>query len=121
MRLGVQLLIVIALGLVLAMFLPWWSIAIAGFAAGFLIHEHHGRSFLGGFLGSLILWASAAIVITLRTGSPLADMFAKLLPIRINGIGLAFVAGIIAGIVAGFGGMAGDAMRRAIFAKPKRR
>ena len=114
MRFGIQLLIVMGLGLVLAMFMPWWSIALAGAVPGFLIHGHRGRSFLAGFLGALLLWTGAAIIMTMVTGSDLPDRFAMLLPIPMNGIGLAFVSGVIGGIVGGLGGFTGDSMRRLI-------
>ena len=114
MRFGIQMLIVFAAGLVLAYLLPWWTIAIAGAVAGFLIHGHRGRSFLAGFLGGLLLWTGAAILMSLMTGSELPNMFAKLLPIPMNGIVLAIVAGIIGGIVGGLGAFTGDALRQAI-------
>jgi hypothetical protein len=114
MRFGIQMLIVLGLGLILAMFMPWWSIALAGAVPGFLIHGHRGRSFLAGFVGALLLWAGAAIVMILMTGSDLGDKFALLLPIPLNGIGLAFVSGIIGGLVGGFGGFTGDSLRRLV-------
>jgi hypothetical protein len=114
MRFGIQLLIVFAVGLVLAYLLPWWSIALAGGVAGFLMHGHRGRSFLAGFLGAMLLWTGAALVMSFATGSALPDMFAKLLPFPLNGIGLAFVSGVIGGIVAGLAAFTGDAMRTAV-------
>jgi hypothetical protein len=113
------MIIVVGIGLVLALLLPWWSIAVAGAIGGFLIHGHRGRSFLAAFLGALLLWAGAAILMTLTSGSALPDMFAQLLPIPLNGMGLAVVAGVVGGIVAGLGGFTGDSIRR--FAdKPRR-
>lgn len=114
MRFGIQMLIVLGLGLILALFMPWWSIALAGAVPGFLIHGHRGRSFLAGFVGALLLWTGTAIVLMLMTGSDLGDKFALLLPIPLNGIGLAFVSGIIGGLVAGFGGFTGDSLRRLV-------
>ena len=114
MRFGIQFLIVFGVGLVLAFLLPWWSIAIAGAVAGFLIHGHRGRSFLAGFLGALVLWAGAALLMSWTTGSELPNMFAKLLPFPMNGFGLAFVSGVIGGIVAGLGAFTGDSLRKAI-------
>jgi hypothetical protein len=114
MRLLIQLSIVFVLGLVLAFVLPWWSIALAGFAGGYFMHGHRGRSFLAGFLGALILWSGAAILMSFTTGSQLPDMFAKLLPIPMNGMGLALVAGVIAGLVAGFAAFTGDSVQRIV-------
>lgn len=117
MRILYPVLFVIVVGLVLAQFLPWWSIALAGAGAGFLFRGHYGKTFLGAFLGALLLWAGAAIFITQSTGSDLGDKFAKLMGLPANGLLLAVVAGVLAGLIAGFAAMTGDAIGRIV--KPK--
>lgn len=107
-----QLAFIIMTGLILAQFLPWWSIAIAAAAAGFLWCGHRGRSFLAGFLGGMLLWAGAAIYFTQVTGSDLGDKFAQLMGLPPNGRMLAMVAGVVAGVVAGFAAFTGDSLRR---------
>jgi hypothetical protein len=107
-----QTLFIVVVGLVLAQFLPWWSITFAGVLAGWLWCGHRGRSFFAGFLGGLLLWTGAALVIMLSTGSDFPDKFAKVMFLPPNGILLAIVAGVVAGLVAGIAAYTGDSLRR---------
>jgi hypothetical protein len=118
MRLLYPIAFVILVGLLLAQFLPWWSIALAGAGAGYLWDGHRGRSFLFGFLGGFLLWTVAAILITYSTGSDLGDRFAKMMQLPANGTLLAVVSGVIAGLVAGFAAFTGDSIRR--ISRPKK-
>jgi hypothetical protein len=120
MRLLYPILFVVVAGLVLAQLLPWWSIAIAGAAAGYIWSGHRGRSFLFGFLGGWLLWTAAAILITQSTGSDLGDRFAKLMSLPASGLLLAVVSGVIAGLVAGFAAFTGDSLKRIISPKKAR-
>ena len=60
MKLLLQIVVVAALGWVLAQFLPWWSIALAGGLAALGMTRHLGRSFLAGFLGGFIFQGSSS-------------------------------------------------------------
>ncbi|MFN8395255.1 MAG: hypothetical protein U0176_11455 [Bacteroidia bacterium] len=111
-RTALIILVVALLGLGLAQILPWWSIAIAGMAAGWFLRGNRGRSFFGGFLGGWLLWAGAAMGITLTTGSDLADKFSTLMGFGGNGMILALISGVIAGLVAGFAAFTGDSLRQ---------
>jgi hypothetical protein len=107
-----QVLFVAVAGLLLAQFLPWWSIAIAGVLAGWLWCGHRGRSFFAGFMGGLLLWSVAAVVIMQSTGSDLGDRFAQVAGLPASGTLLAVVSGVVAGLVAGFAAFTGDSLRR---------
>lgn len=111
-RLGLIIVTVAVLGLLLAQFLPWWSIALAGLVAGWFLRGHRGRSFLGGFVGGWLLWAGAALTISLTTGSDLADKFSTLMGFGGNGMVLALISGVIAGLVAGIAAFTGDSIRQ---------
>ena len=54
MKFLLQLIVIALLGLVFEMLLPWWSIALAAFAGGFILATR--ANFLAGFLGIGILW-----------------------------------------------------------------
>jgi uncharacterized membrane protein len=112
MKLLKQIVVVLLLGWLLAQFLPWWSVAIAGGIAGFAISKKVGRAFLGGFLGIFILWAVVALLQTTGTGSDLHEKFAQLLPLPLNGTGLIFFSALIGGLAGGLGGWTGTLLRK---------
>ncbi|MFM2376351.1 MAG: hypothetical protein RLZZ165_1448 [Bacteroidota bacterium] len=120
MRILYQASTVILAGLILAQFLPWWSIALSGFGAGFQWSGSRFRSFLGGFLGALLLWTVTAMLIAQWTGSDLGDKFAMLVGLPGDARLLALVAGGIGGFVAGIAAVAGDGFRQAFFPAKKR-
>ena len=112
MRLILQILVTAFLGLILAQFMPWWSVAIAAAAAGYFFKGHRGKSFLAGFLGIFLLWFLAALYIKISTGSDFPDRFAMLFPFPLSGTALMAVSGVIGGLVGGFGAFTGDSLQR---------
>lgn len=121
MKLIQQILIVALAGYLLAQFLPWWSVALAG-ALGALLREGvPGRSFWAGFLGIFVLWAGMAGAQMINTGSDLPEKFSQLLPGSPGGLGLLLIAAFIGGLIAGLGGLSGALSYRAVFGKPRRR
>lgn len=111
MKLLIHIAIVALLGFVLALFLPWWNVAIAGFLGGFLIRRSYGSAFLGSFLGIFLLWCGMALYISWSTGSPLPNRVAELISPSLSGTGLAIVTGIVGGLVAGVASVAARAFR----------
>lgn len=116
MRILLQILVVAFLGLVLAQFMPWWSAAIAGAAAGYFFAGHRGRSFLAGFLGIFLLWAFTAIYLRYAASSDFPDRFAQLFGPSVSGTMLVVITGMIGGIAGGFGAFTGDSLKR-LFSK----
>lgn len=111
MKLLIHIIIVALLGFVLAQFLPWWSIAIAGLIPTLFMKRKYAGAFFGSFLGIFLLWTGMAIWISSSTGSPLPDRIAEMISPSMSGLGLAFLTGTIGGLVAGFAGLAGRAFR----------
>ena len=110
-QLSIQLVLVLGLGLLLGMFLPWWSVAIAGFAGSYLIRSNSARSFFGSFLGIFLLWLAMAAIVMGTTGSPMPERFAGVMGLPPNGWLLAVVSAAGGGLVAGFAGIAGRSFR----------
>lgn len=104
-------LVVAVLAILLALFLPWWSVAIAGFAGPWIVKRGFGASFAGGFLAVFLLWTGMALWISFSTASPLPDRVALLISPSLSGIGLALVSGAIGGLVAGTGSIAARILR----------
>ncbi len=111
MKILIHILIVALLGFVMAQFLPWWNVAIAGFLAALLLRRSYGQAFFGGFLGIFILWTGMAFWITWSTGSPLPERVAEMISPSMSDWGLALLTGVIGGLVAGFASIAGRAFR----------
>ena len=111
MKLIIQIVVTALLGLILVQFLPWWSIAIAGVIGGLSSRSNLFMSFLGGFLGIFLLWSLAALLILWGTESPLPDRVGDLMPLKMDGTGLAFFSGLIGGLVAGFAALTGRILR----------
>lgn len=114
MKLLIQIVIVLVLGWILAQFLPWWSVAVAGGLAGFVNSKKGGRSFLGGFLGIFVLWAVVALLQTTGTDSDLHVRFAELLPLPLSGTGLILFSALIGGLAGGLGGLSGTLLRKSL-------
>ncbi len=109
MRLFVQILVIIVLGYMLELFLPWWGIAVAAFAGGVLVTTQ--SNFLAGFIGIGLLWASKALLTDLTTNVELADRVARIFMLNNKAL-LLLVTFAISGLVGGFAAMSGGALRR---------
>lgn len=94
----------------LQMMLPWWSVAIAGFAIGFIVYTRGFTSFLTGFLGVGILWFLLAMIIDVQTGSILTARVAAIFSLPYNWL-LILVTSVIGGIAGGFGALTGSHLR----------
>lgn len=108
MRFPVQIIVIIFLGYLLEIFLPWWAIAIAAFVGGVLVHTH--SSFLAGFIAIGLLWAGKALLTDLTTDVDLADRVARIFMLH-NKVLLLLVTFVISGLVGGFSAMSGAALR----------
>lgn len=115
MKVLLQILIVAVLALLMEMWLPWWSVAIAGGLGGLLLGGSGMRGFAAGFLGVGILWAVAALRLSAGTESGLAERLGAMLPGQPGGVALAVVSGVIGGLVAGFAGASGARLRGSVW------
>jgi hypothetical protein len=108
MKFLIQLITIFILAYVFELFLPWYSVALAAFAMGWLFHSN--ANFLAGFLGIGLLWLAKAWLIDSASLSPLADNVARLLVVKQKAL-LYLVMMLLGGLVGGFAAMAGSALR----------
>lgn len=86
---------------VLSLFLPWWSIMVAGFIAGLFIGLKKSAVFFIPFLAVLVLWVVQAYILSSGNDFILGNKIARLLPLNGNVYLLLLVTGIIGGLAAG--------------------
>ena len=109
MRLAVQMVVILVLGVFLELFLPWWSVAVAAFAGGALVTTR--MNFLGGFLAIGVLWLGKAMIMDLSTDSDLAARVAMIFMLQSKTL-LILLTLLLGGLVGGFAAMTGGALRK---------
>jgi hypothetical protein len=97
----------------LSLFLPWWVVAPACFAAAISLKVKPLESFLAGFASVSILWAGMAWYLSLSNDHVLAHRMSQVILNKDNPILLVAVTGLIGGITAGLSALSGALMRRA--------
>ena len=100
------------------MYLPWWSVVIAGFLISLILSSKGLSSFFAGFLGVGLLWLFLAWRIDSVTGSILTEGVAAIFSLP-NSLLLILVTSIVGGIAGGFGALAGSHLR-SIFMQDRR-
>jgi hypothetical protein len=111
MRFLLSFLLIVLLGFITGIFLPWWSIAIVAFLVALLLPQSLARSFLAGFSGIFFLWALVALWIDLKNESVLSVKIAELFPLQGSTMLLIFITALVGALVAGFAAMSGSSIR----------
>ena len=111
MKFIVAIILTALLAFVGGIFLPWWSIAIAGLFVAILINQRSGIAFLSGFLGVFLLWVLLSWWINVKNEGILATKIASVLPLGGSAFILILVTGFIGGLVAGFAALSGSYLR----------
>jgi hypothetical protein len=89
-------------------FLPWWSVAIAGFISGIWLLQKPGMSFLSSFTAVFLLWGGFALFRSQMNDDILATRFALLILKSDNPLMLVLLTGMIGGLVSGLGSLSGS-------------
>lgn len=106
-------LLLVVLALILQLFLPWWSVAVAAFLYGFLFVHKPGRAFLAGFLAIFLLWGIMAAYITWVNDGILADRLASLFSLPHGSLAVLATA-LTGGLTGGFAALAGSLLRKVV-------
>ncbi len=104
MKFIVSSIITAALAFAFGLFLPWWSIALAGMLTGFFIPQKLSLSFLSAFLGVFLFWGIMSFFMSYSNDHILAKRISMLV-IKRNSPHLiilltAFLGGITSGVSA---------------------
>lgn len=107
MKFLLQLLAILLSALVVQLYLPWWTMAIAAFAFGYLLKS--SQNFFAGFLAIALLWGGYAFFLDSAAAAPLAERVAGIL--SINKTLLFFATSLLGGLVAGFACLTGSLLK----------
>ncbi len=105
MRSLMAILFTAILAWVAGIWLPWWSVAVAAAIVAVTLPQSPGKAWVSGFLGILILWAVAAVVINLRNETVLAPKMAAILPLQGSVVLLILVTAVIGALAGGMGAL----------------
>ena len=94
----------------LQIYLPWWSVVIAGFAISFILSSGGMSSFFAGFLGVGLLWFTLALFIDNTNDGILSNKVAQIFTLP-NSFLLILITSIIGGLAAGLGALTGSYFR----------
>jgi hypothetical protein len=95
--------------------LPWWSLAIAAFAACVTVASKAGQALVGSFLGVFMAWAIMAARIDIANHSLLSARVSEIFFVNQSFL-LIIITGIIGGLAAMLPGLSGHYLRN-LFAK----
>jgi hypothetical protein len=109
------LLLILVLGFLLQMFLPWWIVTPLCFVLAAWQAETAGRAFGAGLLGIGLNWLVPAAWLTIQNHGLLAHRVAQLLPLGGSATLLVLVTALLGGLVGGLAALAGFWTRQAIF------
>lgn len=97
--------------------MPWWMIAVVAFAVSFTFQLNAGKAFLSGFLGIVLFWLVAILMIDTANEHILSTRMAKLF--GMSNYWLFIVVNlIVGGLVGGLAGWTGAVLRNT-FMKPQ--
>ncbi len=105
--------IVSIIAIVLQQFMPWWSIAIAGFIFGYLIEQSLKMSFWMGFIGIFFLWGGIALYVHIVNDGILSGRLAVLTGLP-HGLLMVLVTALLGGIIGGLASISGRYLRQII-------
>jgi hypothetical protein len=108
MKFLIQVIAILIVAFVLELFMPWWSIAIAAFAAGYALKSK--ANFTAGLLGIGLLWLIKAWLLDFASAAPLTERVAAIF--SLNKPLLMLVTALIGGLVGGFAAMTGALLKR---------
>jgi hypothetical protein len=92
----------------LGIFLPWYSIAIAAFVAGYALKSR--ANFIAGFLSIALLWAVKAWLMDSAASTDLAQRVAHIFTLKHKEL-LFLVMAVIGGLIGGFAALTGSLLK----------
>lgn len=111
MKFIAALVITLLLSFISGLYLPWWAIAIVGFAVALLIHQRAWKAFFAAFLALFLLWILLALWRDIPNDSILSSKIGELLGVGPSPFLVMLITGLIGGLVAGIAAISGSLLR----------
>ncbi len=108
MKFLIQFIAIVIVAFILELFMPWWCIAIAAFAAGYALKSN--ADFLAGLSGIALLWLIKAWMLDASASAPLTERVAAIF--SLSKPLLLLVTVLLGGLVGGFASMSGAALKK---------
>jgi hypothetical protein len=112
MKILATCLVVTALGGLLGLVLPFWSLALAGLVVGGLLRPGGWPAFVGAALGGMLLWGGLAVWADAANAGILSARIAAVFGASVGMLKL--ITAVLGGLLAGLGGLLGHRLRRSI-------
>ncbi len=109
MKFIIQVVAILFFSHLLALFMPWYSIAVSAFLMGYLLKSN--ANFTAGFIAIAILWIFSAWLVDSDSSSDLVDRVAHLFFLESNTM-LYVLMAVVGGIVGGFAALTGSLLRK---------
>jgi hypothetical protein len=112
MKFIISVFLIALTGFALGLYLPWWSVAVAGFLVSVFLFQKPLLSFAAGFLGIFLLWGIITFIRSTSNDHILAHRVALLILKKDSPYLLMAVSALIGGLVAGMGALNGSLLRK---------
>lgn len=119
MKATFALVLMIILGTIVSLFLPWWTIAIVCFAVGLTFLDKGTEAALIGFVSVFLIWGVMAIYKSFQNNFVLLDRMSELLPVH-NPWLLLLATAVLGGLIGMLSAMSGVFLQT-INEKPKKK
>jgi ABC-type multidrug transport system fused ATPase/permease subunit len=104
--------ILVVIGALVGIYLPWYAMGVAFGLVAFVLNMPLKSSFLTGFLAGFILWVVSALWLDLQHPSTLPSRMAQVFPLKGNVFALFVLTGVLGGLFSGIWTWAGARLRQ---------
>ena len=104
--------ILIVIGALVGIYLPWYAMGVAFGLIAFVLNMPLKSSFLTGFLAGFVLWVVSALWLDIQHPSTLPSRMAQVFPLKGNVIALFVLTGVLGGLFSGIWTWAGARLRQ---------
>ncbi len=110
MKFSIAVLVTGLLGYGFGLFLPWWSIALAGVLTGFFIQQNRFLSFLSGFLAVALVWGGMSYFMSSANEHILARKMSMLILKKDSTYLMIILTAVLGGLVSGISSLTGSSL-----------
>jgi len=102
-----SIILIIVLGGIAQLFLPWWTLVVITFLVAFAFRLNSWQGFFAGFLGIFLLWAIYAFFLNQANEGILASRMGDLFSLPGGASGTLIISALVGGLLGGLGAVTG--------------